>query len=442
MDFRTKLVRRSNFWYNEGLKRANMRDLTGASINLKRSLKYDHENVSARNLLGLVYFGCGETTEALVQWIISKNHKSHSNIANYYIKMMQETPNELEAYNQAFQKFNQCLVYCRQNGEDLAIIQLKKITTMHPTYLKAHQLLALLYLTTKQYSEARRTLGEARKLDRTNPITLSYMHELALASRKAKAHIRKEAGAEQTITYNLGNETIIQPTDVTHKEKAKARKILNAVIVAVLGIAVLWFLIIPAIGQSQAFQTNKSIVAYSDEIAAQKAEMNALRRELQSYRSVSETAESMQATMESTQASYEILEMVTEQYASGGVSHADMAESLLQVNAAALGEMGAQKYQALKDSIYPTILEREYPQGQARYMEGAYGEAITIFERIIAMQDYYAEGWAMLYLANSYKYYGEEEKAEQTYTRITQAFPDTEVANKAKEGLQGMIPEI
>ena len=442
MDFKTKLVRRSNFWYNEGLKRANMRDLTGASISLKRSLKYDHENVSARNLLGLIYFGCGEITEALVQWIISKNQKSHGNIANYYIKMIQEMPNELEAYNQAFQKFNQCLVYCKQNGEDLAIIQLKKITSMHKTYLKAYQLLALLYLTTKQYAEARRTLGQARKLDKTNPITLSYMHELALASRKARAHIKKEAGAEQAITYNLGNETIIQPTDVASKEKAKVRKLLNAVIVALLGVAVIWFLIVPAIRQSEAFQTNKNIVAYSDEIAAQRAEINALKKELQSYRSVSESAESMQETAESTQISYEMLAQVAEQYASGSVSHAEMAENLLQINEASLGETGAWQYQELKNSIYPLILEREYPEGEARYAQGAYEEAILIFERVIAMQEHYADGWAMLYLANAYHHQGEAEQAEQTYTRITQAFPDTEVANRATEALQGVIPEI
>ena len=442
MDFRTKLVRRSNFWYNEGLKRTNMRDLTGASMSLKRSLKYNHENIAARNLLGLIHFGCGEITEALVQWIISKNQKSHNNIANYYIKMIQEMPNELEAYNQVFQKFNQCLVYCKQNGEDLAIIQLKKIIAMHPTYLKAHQLLALLYLRTKEYAQARRILGQARKLDKTNPITLSYMHELALASRKARAHIKKETEAEQTVTYNLGNETIIQPTDVAHKEKAKIRKILNSVIVVILGIAVFWFLILPAIWQSQALNTNKSIVAYSDEIAAQKAEMNALRRELQSYRNVSDAAEGAQNTMELTQESYEMLATVAQQYASESVSHADMADNLLKVNAASLGERGTGQYEELKSSIYPTILEREYPNGQGKYAEGDYEEAILIFEKIIAMQEDYAQGDAMLYLANAYRQKGNDEQAEQMYTRIVQIFPDTEIANKAKEGLQGTLPEI
>mgnify|MGYP000420525963 FL=1 len=93
---------------------------------MKKSLQFNRDNIAARNLLGLVYFGQGEVAEALVEWIISKNIKSHENIADYYIKKVQETPSELEVMNQAIKKYNQCLTYCQQDGEDLAVIQLKK----------------------------------------------------------------------------------------------------------------------------------------------------------------------------------------------------------------------------------------------------------------------------------------------------------------------------
>ena len=155
MDYLQKFAYQSNYWYNDGLKKAKIRDLSGAILSLRRSLQYNRENIAARNLLGLVYYGRGEVVEALVEWIISKNFKSYENIANYYIKKVQETPSELETINQAIHKYNQCLLYCRQNGEDLAIIQLKKVIAAHPSFLKAHQLLALLYLHTEQYAKAR-----------------------------------------------------------------------------------------------------------------------------------------------------------------------------------------------------------------------------------------------------------------------------------------------
>ena len=75
MDYMKKIVYHSNYWYNDGLRKAQMRDMSGAIASLRRSLQFNRENIAARNLLGLVYYGIGEVPEALVEWIISKNLK-------------------------------------------------------------------------------------------------------------------------------------------------------------------------------------------------------------------------------------------------------------------------------------------------------------------------------------------------------------------------------
>ena len=85
MDYTTKLAYQSNYWYNDGLKRANIRDLTGAITSLKKSLQYNRDNIASRNLLGLVYYGRGDVVEALTEWVLSKNLQPKENIANYYI---------------------------------------------------------------------------------------------------------------------------------------------------------------------------------------------------------------------------------------------------------------------------------------------------------------------------------------------------------------------
>ena len=142
MNYTKKLLYQSNYWYNDGLRKAQIRDMSGAILSLRRSLQYNRENIAARNLLGLVYYGIGEVAEALVEWIISKNFRPRDNIANEYIKRVQSSANELEIINQAVKKYNQCLAYCQQNGEDLAIIQLKQVIASHPSFLKAYQLRA------------------------------------------------------------------------------------------------------------------------------------------------------------------------------------------------------------------------------------------------------------------------------------------------------------
>ena len=86
MDYAKKIVYQSNYWYNDGLRKAQIRDMSGAAKSLRISLQFNRENIAARNLLGLVYYGTGEVAEALVEWIISKNLRPRDNIANYFIK--------------------------------------------------------------------------------------------------------------------------------------------------------------------------------------------------------------------------------------------------------------------------------------------------------------------------------------------------------------------
>ena len=85
MEYTKKLVYQSNYWYNDGLKRARIRDMSGAIGSLKKSLQYNSENIAARNLLGLVYYGRAKWRSS-GGMILSKNFQSHENIANYYIK--------------------------------------------------------------------------------------------------------------------------------------------------------------------------------------------------------------------------------------------------------------------------------------------------------------------------------------------------------------------
>ena len=276
MDYMKKIVYQSNYWYNDGLRKAQIRDMSGAITSLRRSLQFNRENIAARNLLGLVYYGVGEVPEALVEWIISKNLRSRDNIADYYIKTVQASAKELEAVNLAIKKYNQCLAYCQQNGEDLAVIQLKQVVSAHPSFLKAYQLLALIYLHTEQYSQARQMIRTARKLDTTNEITLHYMHELM----RKKGRRRQDKKKEDAVEYNLGNETIIQPKHSRLKEMAGQLAVANIFIGAAIGAAIIWFLVAPAVNQSRSDQMNDQMRDYSAQIKSLEAQVSAQTRTL------------------------------------------------------------------------------------------------------------------------------------------------------------------
>ncbi len=79
MDSYNKIIRLSNTFYNDGLKKAKVRDLSGAANSLRKSLQFYKANIQARNLLGLVYYEMGEVVDALSEWVISRSLKPEDN---------------------------------------------------------------------------------------------------------------------------------------------------------------------------------------------------------------------------------------------------------------------------------------------------------------------------------------------------------------------------
>ena len=278
-----RLIRLSNTYYNMGLEKAKARNLSGAMSDLRYSLELNKNHIQARNLLGLICFEVGDVVSALTEWIISKNLEPEKNIADEYINAIQANPARLETINQTIKKYNQSLLYCQQGSEDLAIIQLKKVLSLNPKLVKAHQLLALLYIRTEEYERAGRELRRALAIDRTDNLSLRYQAELEEltgkpAGRDRKPEKEKETKKPDIISYTSGNETIIMPAG--YKENTGVNVILNIFIGLVVGVALMWFLAVPAKVQSVRGQTAEQIREYSDQLAARQAEVNELQSQL------------------------------------------------------------------------------------------------------------------------------------------------------------------
>ena len=133
---------------------------------LRRSLELDKTNISARNLLGLVYFEMGEAAYAIREWIISSNMQKEDNEATRYLMILQKNQNRLDEIAACIKKYNICLKYIAEDGVDLAVIQLKKVILQYPKMIRAYQLLGLLYLKQKQYKKAAAVLKKCLKIDR------------------------------------------------------------------------------------------------------------------------------------------------------------------------------------------------------------------------------------------------------------------------------------
>ena len=272
-----RILKISNMYYNEGLEKAGVRDLSGAVVSLRQSLKFNKNNVEARNLLGLVYFEMGEVVAALSEWVISKNLRPQKNIAGDYLEMIQSNATRLDTINQTIKKYNQALVYCAQDSKDLAVIQLKKVLSLNPRFIRAHQLLALLYIDSEQWEKAKRELDKCCRIDANNRLTLRYLQEvesMLTPDEPSKGIVRKKS--DDAVRYQSDNEIIIQPLNVKEPKRSGFSTLFNVGIGLVLGIASMFFLILPSSVTAERQKAQEQVRKISEEMDTKTATITTL----------------------------------------------------------------------------------------------------------------------------------------------------------------------
>ncbi|MBO4903902.1 MAG: tetratricopeptide repeat protein [Lachnospiraceae bacterium] len=429
----------SNMLYNDGLTKANVRDISGAIISLNESLKYNKKNIDARNLLGLCYFERGEVVPALSEWIISKNYESKKNIADEYIDYLQNNPARLDTINQTIKKFNQALNFCYQNSQDLAIVQLKKVLSINENLISGYQLLALLYIEQRDYDKARRTLLRALRIDRNDTTTQRYLKEINnLITEQAESGDKSAALLPQDIiTYQNGNDTIIQPVGV--KEKRGFSSIINVVIGLVIGIAISWYLILPGKIEVATREDTDKFMAVSEELASEKASHQESVKQAETLetekaelvRQIEELTGTNGATNENDKLLRAAQMYIADPENPGTVMDelADIGEDHLASSSDAYKAL----YEQLSEAASGDALGSYIDKARAALTTKDYKTAIEYYNKVCEIApdnpDY------MMDLAYAYRESGDTEKANELYNRIVTNYPDSEGAAEAAEYL-------
>lgn len=258
-----KLIRTANAFYNLGLRKAELNDLTGAAELLKRALRFDKYCTDARNLLGLIYYEMGETADALCQWIVSLNFQPDDNLADRYLDQVQRKPDQLERDSQAIKKFNHALATSVTQDREFAIIELQHLVKERPKYVKAQIVLAILYMDQGSYIKAGRALLQVLKVDRNNPTALVLMDEVK--KKTGRDEVEKNKLKNAFSHRKLEDDDVIMPNEGRRSIPFNAALVLFAGII--LGIAAFGVLMLPGIRKNYIKEANEKIVENSRKLS-------------------------------------------------------------------------------------------------------------------------------------------------------------------------------
>lgn len=427
----------SNLYYNQGLEKAEIRDLSGSIDLLKRSLKFNKLNIQARNLLGLVYFETGEVVAALSEWVISKNMRPEKNIADDYINMLQSNAARLDAINQTIKKYNQALVYCNQDSKDLAIIQLKKVLSLNPKFIRAHQLLALLYMDSEQWDRAERELRKCMDIDRNNTLTLRYLKEVEMQltpDENSKQTGRRKK--DDAVRYQSDNEIIIQPLNVKEQKSAGLSSLINIAIGLIIGLAVMYFLVVPAAVSNANNEAQKTITDIGNQLDTKTSRIQELETQMQALQTENDTLnqelQGYVGTDGTLQTIDSLLAAATTYLETQDITQtaANLESISASVDVDSTSEAFQKLYKTLLGLIGPQLSAQYYETGYNAYRSEDYATAIENLSKAVIYDETNKDAW--LSLGNSYRKSDDAQNAITTYDKIIELFPDTETARSAQ----------
>ena len=429
MDYEKKNRQIANSYYNLGLEKAKIRDLSGAAQCLKKSLHFNKYQTDARNLLGLIYYENGEVADALVQWVISLNLQPENNLADHYLDEIQRKPGQLEVESQNVKTFNQALWHAQNGSDDLAILQLARVVEARPHFVKAHLLLALLYMGREDYNKAGRSLYKILQIDKSNPKALYYMS--IVKQNTGRADVEKRKMVKAFSHRQMQDDDVIIPN--TYKENTGISTVFHIIVGLLLGMMAFYFLVMPARERDLNRQRDSELTSYMQKLNNANRQNDILKDD---YDTLKAQADEVQSQLDelttgntSVMAQYQSLIYILQNYRTGDTAAA--AKAFAEAGFDLIEDETIQAIvedirQDMTANVYQTLVDR----GLQVWNAGDKTQAMDLFQASLTIQPDNPE--AIFYVGRLYQDAGDMDNANTMFDKVVNEYPDSEYVSRAR----------
>nr|WP_298478207.1 tetratricopeptide repeat protein [uncultured Oribacterium sp.] len=428
MKYDVTLERIANCYYNLGLERAKLRDLSGAAELLKKALHYDKYQREARNLLGLIFFEMGEVADALVQWVISMNLLPEENPADYYLDEIQRKPAILRICSDNVKRFNQALDYAQHNNKDLAVFQLNQVISDSPNYVKAHILLALLYMDRGDWIKAGKSLFLVLKIDRNNPKALVLMD--LVKKNTGRAEIEQSKLKNVFSHRKMTDDDVMMPQEIRQLSPWSVSLLL--LLGTGIGLFVFYLLMLPAGIRSANAKNNQELIAYTEKLDAANQKLSNVEEEKsklqKSYDDAKANLDRYENQNASFMAQYQSLVNINNALSTGDILAA--AEAYTKLDQSSITDSSLQNMlNTVKSQMEGNVYLRLQEMGTAAWNAGKTDEALQYFTWSVKIR---REAENLFLLARLQQSMGNTTEANQNFDSVVGEFPSSPYAERAR----------
>ena len=272
-------------------------------------------------------------------------------------------------------------------------------------------------------------------IDRNNLQTLRYLKEVeeALMPEEGVKRRRKD----EAVRYQSDNEIIIQPLNVKEPKRAGGLStVVNMVIGLIIGVAAMYFLVVPAAQSRVRNEEQQTITKISSESDAKTARIQELEGQIENLNG---NIQNLQGEIEgyagaggTIPVTEELLRIAAE-YTETADMHtaADRLEELAgRVDVTAMPEGFQRMYQSMNSVIGPELSKEYYEAGYNQYYTSRYEEALENLGKAVKYDAANIE--ALWLLGEAYRSSGDTVNAITTYDKVIELFPEATRARDAQ----------
>jgi TolA-binding protein len=260
---------------------------------------------------------------------------------------------------------------------------------------------------------------------------MRYLKEVNLALRDNTTG--KKTKNEEQISYQSGNETIIQPKYL--KETSVFGTVVNMLIGLAIGVAITWFLVVPGMRRDIQNQAREDVLEANNTISSKSQTISDLEAQIEDLNAQITAAKSDGEEVENKLASYDKLLEAYKAYLEKDMDAASGA--LEKVNTDDLSTVAKSIFETITAGVDEESIAALYEEGYTAYTQNDFTTAVEDLQKVVDADESYDAGNALFYLAQAYRKGGDLDTALVLYQKFVEQYPGTERAATSQRYLNG-----
>lgn len=333
--------------------------------------------------------------------------------------------------------YNKAIESLRTGSEDIAIIGLKKATSMNPNFNEALNLLGLCYSYTGEMEKAREVFSRVVRAESNSVIAMDYMKRLGLAEsiptqpeKQVKKSDDKPAAADSLKRIREDKKPKTEKRNVKKNVRLPLFTWLLAGTAFVVGFMLMLAinLLIPEKQIEPPEPDQSAIEAAVNEVKAEyQAKVDELEKKIDSLRKEKESAAQQADYYKSSLRLYEIESLYRDK------DYQAAADLLLLMKTVEFRDAEKETFDKLYKTVMPLAAKSAYDQGYRLYNSRKYQDSLKIFKKVEMYDENFNKMDAVLYyMGRCHQFAQDSRTAVALFQKLVDNYPKSGYLKSAK----------